>query len=115
MIYRPSYPILNGEEVKADLRCLHCGTSAIHFPHPPGREKKGSGYSKKKPIKKVCICGCKNEFIDRTSNQKKKFFDRSHKAKYENSINNKKKRKRDDEDRMIEKIKREGKRRELRK
>lgn len=55
-------------------------------------------------MKKICICGCEKEFIDRTANQTKKFFDHSHKSKYGNLINNPK-RVRDDEDRMIEKIK----------
>ena len=114
LIYRPSYPILNGEEVKADLRCLHCGISVIHFPHLAAKEKKGSGYSgKKEPIKKVCLCGCRKTFVDRTSNQTRKFFNHIHKSKYGNRINNPK-RVRDDKDRMIErikaKIKREGKR-----
>ena len=105
LIYRPSYPILNGEEVKADLRCLHCGTSVIHFSYSPKlKDKKGSGYSKKEPVKKICICGCGKEFIDRTSNQARKFFNFSHKSKYGNLINNQK-RVRDDKDRMIERIK----------
>jgi hypothetical protein len=99
-----------GEEIPADLRCIYCGTSVIHFPHPPGREKGGSGYSdKKEPIKKVCPCGCKKEFIDLTSNRTRKFFNQSHKSKYGNLINNQK-RVRDDETRKIERIKAKVKR-----
>ena len=113
LMYRPSSPILNCEEIPADIRCIYCGTSVIHFPRPPDKKKGGSGYSKKGPIKKMCPCGCKKTFIDRTSNQTRKFFNFSHKSKYGNLINNRK-RVRDDKDRMIERIKakakREGKR-----
>lgn len=112
LAYHVSYHNNIGEEIPADIRCVHCGTSVIHFPHPPGRERRGRGYSKKKSIKKVCICGCKKEFVDRTSNQTKKFFNFLHKSKYGNLINNQK-RIRDDKDRMIERIKAKVKREEL--
>ncbi len=106
LIYWPSYNILNCESVPADLRCFHCGTSVIYTTnnYDLKKDKQGSGYSKKEPIKKICICGCNKEFVDRTSTHSRKFFDHSHKIKYRNLINNLK-RVRDDEDRRIERIK----------
>ena len=104
LAYYVAYHNNIGEEIPADLRCVHCGTSVIHKTHSPVEEKKGSGYAKKEAIKKVCVCGCKKEFFDRTSNHKRKFFDHSHKSKHENLINNQKRKVRDDEARMIEEI-----------
>lgn len=71
LIYRPSYHILNGEEVPADLRCIHCGTSVIHFPHQniePTKPKKKGGTLRE------CKCGCGETFLS-TRNGRKVFYD----------------------------------------
>ncbi len=103
LAFRPSYHILNGEEVLADIRCVHCGTSVIYTTHIPIEEEKGSGYNKEDSKKKTCLCGCKKKFIDRSSAQNKKFFDTLHRTKYYNLKAQQKGY--DEEDRRVARIK----------
>ncbi len=103
LAFRPAYNILNGEEVLADIRCVHCGTSVIYTTRAPEADKKGSGYSKKEHKEKDCLCGCKKTFIDRTSAQNKKFFNVLHRTKYYNLKAQQKGH--DEEDRRVARIK----------